>query len=56
MDGNYYAAMNLRTLRENIYAYATYAPNWPNGDLYEKVDAAQNAIDELIEEIDKCTD
>lgn len=56
MKDSSYAADNLRTIRENIYAYATYAPKWPNGDLYEKVDAAQNAIDELIEEIEKCTD
>lgn len=47
-----YAADNLRTIRENIYAYATYAPNWPYGDLYEKVEAAQAAVDELIEEIE----
>ncbi len=48
-----YAADNLRTIRESIYAYATYAPNWPYGDLYEKVEAAQKAIDELIKEIEK---
>lgn len=47
-----YAVSNLRTIRENIYAYATYAPNWPDGDLYEKVEAAQAAIDELIKEIE----
>ena len=52
MDGNYYAAMNLRTIRENIYAYATYAENWPSGDLYDKVEAAEAAIDELIKEIE----
>ena len=51
-NGNSYAAMNLRTLRENIYAYATYAENWPYGDLYEKVEAARAAIDELIKEIE----
>ena len=48
-----YAADNLRTIRENIYAYATYAPNWPDGYLYEKVEAAQAAIDGLIKEIEK---
>lgn len=47
-----YAVTNLRTIRENIYAYATFAPNWPNGDLYEKVEAAQAAVDQLIEEIE----
>lgn len=43
-----YAADNLRTIRENIYTYATYAPDMP----YDKVEAAQNAIDELIKEIE----
>lgn len=47
-----YAADNLRTIRENIYAYATYAENWSSGDLYDKVEAAQVAIDELIKEIE----
>lgn len=48
MKDKYYAVMNLRTIRENIYAYATYAPNMP----YDKVEAAQAAVDELIEEIE----
>lgn len=52
MKDSSYAAMNLRTIRENIYSYATYAPNWPNGDLYDKVEAAQAAVDELIKEIE----
>lgn len=56
MYGSTYAADNLRTIRENIYAYATFAPNWHDMDLYEKVEAAQNAIDELINTIEKCTD
>ena len=43
-----YAAMNLRTIRENIYAYATYAPSDPYGEKHEKVEAAQKALDELI--------
>lgn len=47
-----YAVSNLRTIRENIYAYATYAPNWPNGGLYEKVEAAQAAIDNIIKQIE----
>lgn len=51
MNDNEYAVMNLRTIRENIYAYATYAENWPSGELYEKVEAAQEAIDELIKAI-----
>ena len=53
MKDSSYAADNLRTIRESIYAYATYAPNWPYGDLYDKVEAAQTAIDELIKEIEK---
>ena len=53
MKDKSFAADNLRTIRENIYAYATFAPNWPNGDLYEKVEAAQAAIEELIKEIEK---
>ncbi len=48
MKDKYYAVMNLRTIRENIYAYATYAPDMP----YDKVEAAQAAVDELIEEIE----
>lgn len=51
-DGNYYAVMNLRTIRESIYTYASYAENWPYGDLYEKVEAAQSAVDELIKAIE----
>lgn len=52
MKDRHYAVMNLRTIRESIYAYATYAPNWSDGDLYEKVEAAQEAVDELIKEIE----
>ena len=47
-----YAADNLRTIRGNIYVYATYAPNWPDGCLIEKVEEVQNKIDELIELIE----
>lgn len=43
-----YAVMNLRTIRESIYTYATFAPEMP----YEKIEAAQAAVDELIEEIE----
>lgn len=48
MEDASYAADNLRTIRENIYAYATYAPNWPTFDLYDKVEEVQKALDELI--------
>lgn len=54
MRDNDYAVSNLRTIKENVYAFATYAPNWPDGDLYDKVEAAQKAIDELIDEIERC--
>lgn len=46
-----YAVTNLRTIRENIASYASYAPY--SYDLYDKVEAAQKAIDELIKEIEK---
>lgn len=52
MKDTSFAVDNLRTIRENICAYATYAPNWPYGDIYVKVKAAQAAVDELIEEIE----
>ena len=48
-----YAVTNLRTIRENIYAFATFSPAWPYGELYDKVEAAQKAINELIKEIEK---
>lgn len=48
-----YAVSNLRTIRESIYAYATFAPNWPYGYLYEKVEEVQGKIDELIELIEE---
>lgn len=52
MKDSSYAADNLRTIRENICAYASYAPNWPDGYLYEKVEEVQDKIDELIELIE----
>lgn len=48
-----YTVSNLRTIKESVYAFATFAPNWPYGDLYEKVEAAERAIDELIKEIEE---
>ena len=53
MKDRLYAVTNLRTIRESIYAFATFSPSWPNGELYDKVEAAQKAIDELIKEIEK---
>lgn len=52
MDKNDYAAMNLRVLRENIYSFATFADGWPHNGLYDKVEEAQEAIDELIKAIE----
>lgn len=48
-DDNYYAAMNLRTIKENIAAYASYADCYPYGGIYDKVEAAQQAVQELID-------
>lgn len=53
MNGNEYAAMNLRTIKENIAAYASYAEDHLYGDIYDKVEAAQKAVQELIDEIEK---
>lgn len=46
--GPEYAVMNLRTIKENIAAYASYA----HMDLYEQVEAAQNGIENLIKAIE----
>lgn len=54
MKDRLYAVTNLRTIRESIYAYATFSPSWPNGELYDKVEAAQDAVQELIDEIERC--
>lgn len=48
MNDKEYAVMNLRTIRENIYAYASYAPC----DCYDKVEEVQSKIDELIDYIE----
>jgi len=50
-NGNEYAVMNLQTLKENIAAYASYADGsgyWP---ICEKVEAAQNALQDLVDTI-----
>lgn len=46
MTDNEYAAMNLRTIKENIAAYASFADCYY--DCYDKIEAAQNAVQELI--------
>lgn len=51
MEGNYYAVMNLRTIKESVMAYASYAHGYMYSPIYEKVEAVQNAIQELIDEI-----
>lgn len=52
MKDNEYAAMNLRTIKENIYAYATFAEYWPDCELLDKIEAAQEAVEELIKFIE----
>lgn len=54
MKDRLYAVTNPRTIRENIAAYASYAPY--SYDLYDKVEAAQKAIDELIKAIEENAD
>lgn len=48
-----YAVMNLRILRDNIAAYASYAPQDEFGKIYEKIEEAQRGVDGLIEFIEK---
>ena len=51
-NGNEYAVMNLRTLKENIWAYASYAPNHGYSPIYEKVEAVELALQDLIDTIE----
>lgn len=53
MKNKDYAIHNLRVIRENIFAFATFAPDDPYGEKQEKVEAAQKAVDELIETIEE---
>lgn len=48
-----YAVMNLRIIRENIAAYASFAPRDEFGEIYEKIEEAQRGVDGLIEFIEK---
>ncbi len=50
-NGNEYAVMNLQTLKENIAAYASYADDHDCSPISEKVEAAQQALQELIDTI-----
>ena len=51
MADNSYAVMNLRTIKENIMAYASYAKGYQYSPLYEKIEAAQQAVQQLIDAI-----
>lgn len=48
MKDTSYAAMNLRTIRENVAAYASYA----HCNCHDKVEEVQSKIDELINYIE----
>lgn len=50
-NGNEYAVMNLQTLKENIAAYASYAKDGGYSPICEKTEAAQQALQELIDTI-----
>lgn len=52
MADNNYAISNLRTIKENIMAYASYAEGYQYSPLYEKIEAAQQAVQQLIDAIE----
>ena len=51
-NGNEYAVMNLRTVKENIAAYTSYAENGGYSPIYDKMQAAQRAVGRLIKAIE----
>ena len=51
-NGNEYAAMNLRTLKENIAAYASYATNHAYSPICNRTEQAQRAVQRLINAIE----
>ena len=51
MADNNYAVTNLRTIKENIMAYASHAEGYQYSPLYEKIEAAQQAVQQLIDAI-----
>lgn len=56
MDGKYYAVSNLKTIAQNIHAYASYAAGSINdhyGELYDQIEKAQKAVNYLADWIDK---
>lgn len=50
MADNSYAVTNLRTIKDNIMAYASHAEGHQYS-LYEKIEAAQIAVQQLIDAI-----
>ena len=52
MANNDYAVLNLRTIKESIMAYASYADGYQYSPIYEKIEAAQQAVQELIDAIE----
>ena len=52
MADNYYAVTNLRTIKENIMAYASHAEGYQYTPIYEKIEAAQQAVQQLIDAIE----
>ena len=53
MKDRLYAVTNLRTIRESIASYASYAPRDEFGKIYDKIEEAQRGVDGLIEFIEK---
>lgn len=52
MTGNEYAVMNLRTLKQNIAAYTSYADNSGYSPITELEDKAIAAVQDLIDAIE----
>lgn len=48
-DGNEYAVMNLQTLKESIYTYASFSPK--KDELDDEIERAQEALQELIDKL-----
>ena len=53
MKDRLYAVTNLRTIRENIAAYASYAHQDEFGEIYDKIEEAQRGVDGLIKFIEE---
>lgn len=48
-DGNQYAVDNLQTLKNNIYAYASFSHK--KYELYDEIERAEEALQELIDKL-----